>query len=586
MLNRFFICLLLLSFSQNLYSADDYTGDDYKVELDAPRDLKSLLEQHLEIISSKNNPRLNPREWQRLFNKAPQQIKALLETEGLFSAQVTSKLEQSPGKNIAYFTITPGPPVLVDKLDIQWQGAVSQQTDKPAQSLATLSDSWALKPGMQFKQESWTQAKRQLLTKLLVARYPNASISESQASIDPKTNTANLRIKIDSGPLVYFGEIEIEGLSRYPQKVIRNINPIKPGDEFSQTQLLVFQNRLQETGYFKSVEISADTKNIQPEANNQRAPIKIVVTEFPEIKLGLGAGYSTNTGARTQVTLNDLNFLQDGWRLSSSLRLEQKSQNILAEIRLPTTKSGFRDSMNSNLIRTEVEGQTTTSGQVGLRRAWGLRSFEQYVGTNLLAEHVKLDGIDSESNYAATLSYGLTLRRTDNNLNPTRGYLLNAQFTGAPSEQLSDGRFLQSYVRAFGYYPIGNSTQLITRAELGMVSGKNSAPATYLFRAGGDQSVRGYDFQSLGVVEGDAIAGARYLATGSIELIQWLTSQWGVAVFTDFGNAANSVKDLKPVLGYGLGARWKSPAGPIGADIAYGQETGDYRVHFNIGVAF
>ncbi|HQS37363.1 MAG: outer membrane protein assembly factor [Methylotenera sp. 24-45-7] len=586
MLNRFFICLLLLSFSLNLYSAEDYTGDDYKVELDAPRDLKSLLEQHLEIISSKNNPRLNPREWQRLFNKAPQQIKALLETEGLFSAQVTSKLEQSPGKNIAYFTITPGPPVLVDKLDIQWQGAVSQQTDKPAQSLATLSDSWALKPGMQFKQESWTQAKRQLLTKLLVARYPNASISESQASIDPKTNTANLRIKIDSGPLVYFGEIEIEGLSRYPQKVIRNINPIKPGDEFSQTQLLVFQNRLQETGYFKSVEISADTKNIQPEANNQRAPIKIVVTEFPEIKLGLGAGYSTNTGARTQVTLNDLNFLQDGWRLSSSLRLEQKSQNILAEIRLPTTKSGFRDSMNSNLIRTEVEGQTTTSGQVGLRRAWGLRSFEQYVGTNLLAEHVKLDGIDSESNYAATLSYGLTLRRTDNNLNPTRGYLLNAQFTGAPSEQLSDGRFLQSYVRAFGYYPIGNSTQLITRAELGMVSGKNSAPATYLFRAGGDQSVRGYDFQSLGVVEGDAIAGARYLATGSIELIQWLTSQWGAAVFTDFGNAANSVKDLKPVLGYGLGARWKSPAGPIGADIAYGQETGDYRVHFNIGVAF
>ncbi|OYY81876.1 MAG: hypothetical protein B7Y34_03590, partial [Methylophilales bacterium 16-45-9] len=142
MLNRFFICLLLLSFSLNLYSAEDYTGDDYKVELDAPRDLKSLLEQHLEIISSKNNPRLNPREWQRLFNKAPQQIKALLETEGLFSAQVTSKLEQSPGKNIAYFTITPGPPVLVDKLDIQWQGAVSQQTDKPAQSLATLSDSW------------------------------------------------------------------------------------------------------------------------------------------------------------------------------------------------------------------------------------------------------------------------------------------------------------------------------------------------------------------------------------------------------------------------------------------------------------
>jgi translocation and assembly module TamA len=76
------------------------------------------------------------------------------------------------------------------------------------------------------------------------------------------------------------------------------------------------------------------------------------------------------------------------------------------------------------------------------------------------------------------------------------------------------------------------------------------------------------------------------LATGSVEVVQWLTSQWGAAVFLDFGNAANRIQDLKPVYGYGLGARWKSPLGPIGADIAYGQATGEYRLHFNIGVSF
>lgn len=581
MLNRIILCLLVLTFSCKVLAADDY-----EIKLDAPADLKQLLEQHLEIISSKNNPRLNPKEFQRLFNKAPQQIKALLETEGLFKVQVESKLEQTPGKNIAYFTITPGAPVLIEQVDIQLQGAVVTQTDKPAQSLQALQDSWPLKPGMQFKQESWTQAKRQLLTKLLLERYPNASISSSQASINPKTNSANLQIKIDSGPLLYFGEIEIQGLSRYPQKVIRNINPIRVGDEFSQSQLLNFQNRLQLTGYFKSVEITADTRNPQIQNGKQLAPIKVTVTEHQEIKLGLGAGFSTNTGARIQTTLNDLNFLQDGWRLTSSLRMEQLSQNLLADIRLPTTRQGYRDSINTNIIRTDIEGQTTTSSLFGLRRAWGLPSFEQFIGSNLLVEHVKLDGADSQSNYAATLSYGLTVRRTDNNLNPTRGYLFNAQFTGAPFSQLSDGQFLQSYIRGFGYYPLSTGTQLITRAELGMVSGSNHAPVTYLFRAGGDQSVRGYDFQSLGVREGDAIAGAKYLATGSVELIQWLSPQWGVAVFTDFGNAANSVKDLDPVFGYGLGARWKSPAGPIGADIAYGEETKDYRIHFNIGVAF
>lgn len=581
MFNRLILCLLVLTFSCNVLAADDY-----QIELDAPGDLESLLEQHLEIITSKNNPRINPREFQRLYQKAPQQIKSLLETEGYFSVQVESKLEQTPGKNIAHFTVIPGPPVLVDKIDIEFQGAVIEQSDKPAQREETLRSNWPLKSGMQFKQDSWSQAKRQLLTKLLLERYPNARISNSQASVDLNTNTANLKVQIDSGPLLYFGETEIEGLSRYPVKVVKNVNPIQPGNEYSQAQLLDFKNKLQATGYFLSVEITADYRNPQPGDGKLYAPVKVVVIEHPEIRVGLGAGFSTNTGARIQTTLTDLNFLQDGWRLTSSLRLEQLSQNLLADIRLPTTRQGYRDSINSNVIRTDIEGQTTTSGLFGVRRAWGLPSFEQYVGSNLLAEHVKLDGAESNTNYAATLSYGVTLRRTDNNMNPTRGYLLNAQFTGAPLEQLSGGQFLQTYIRGFGYYPLGSKTQLITRAELGMVNGGDNVPVTYLFRAGGDQSVRGYDFQSLGVREGDAIAAARYLATGSIELIQWLTSQWGVAVFTDFGNAANSMKDIDPVFGYGLGARWKSPAGPIGADIAYGQETKDYRIHFNIGVAF
>lgn len=581
MFNRLILCLLVLTFSCNVLAADDY-----QIELDAPGDLESLLEQHLEIITSKNNPRINPREFQRLYQKAPQQIKSLLETEGYFSVQVESKLEQTPGKNIAHFTVIPGPPVLVDKIDIEFQGAVIEQSDKPGQREETLRSNWPLKSGMQFKQDSWSQAKRQLLTKLLLERYPNARISNSQANVDLNTNTANLKVQIDSGPLLYFGETEIEGLSRYPVKVVKNVNPIQPGNEYSQAQLLDFKNKLQATGYFLSVEITADHRNPQPGDGKLYAPVKVVVIEHPEIRVGLGAGFSTNTGARIQTTLTDLNFLQDGWRLTSSLRLEQLSQNLLADIRLPTTRQGYRDSINSNVIRTDIEGQTTTSGLFGVRRAWGVPSFEQYVGSNLLAEHVKLDGAESNTNYAATLSYGVTLRRTNNNMNPTRGYLLNAQFTGAPLEQLSGGQFLQTYIRGFGYYPLGSKTQLITRAELGMVNGGDNVPVTYLFRAGGDQSVRGYDFQSLGVREGDAIAAARYLATGSIELVQWLTSQWGVAVFTDFGNAANSMKDIDPVFGYGLGARWKSPAGPIGADIAYGQETKDYRIHFNIGVAF
>jgi translocation and assembly module TamA len=227
-----------------------------------------------------------------------------------------------------------------------------------------------------------------------------------------------------------------------------------------------------------------------------------------------------------------------------------------------------------------------TSTNFGVKRTWGPYRFEQSIGANYLLEHLEVEDVESSRKHAATVSYGLTLRRLDNDLLPNKGYLFNLQFTSAPFESLSEGTFLRSYAKTQIYYPLTKSTQLMTRIEVGAVSGANSAPATYLFRAGGDQSVRGYAFQSLGVAEGDAVVGGRYLLTGSVELVQWLNSQWGVALFTDFGNAADEIDKITPVYGYGLGGRWKSPLGPVGADIAYGQDTGDYRLHFNLGVNF
>lgn len=574
------ICLVLLCWGV-LAHADNAS---YQVEIEAPSPLKTLLENHLDIIKWRTNPRMSPSEWKRLSTEAPKQIKALLTTEGYFSPSINLKTTENDSQHIAQFTIEEGNPTLIDSVKITFTGDIAQQSDKTAPNQQQLRDEWLLKPSMTFTQTAWAEAKRSLLTKLLVSRYPNANITSSKAAIDSNQQTAALEISIDSGNTIHFGELVIEGLERYPESIIHNLNPIKPNAVYSQSQLLTFQTRLQESGYFRMVEVTSDAKTASEQ--NNLAPIKVKVQENQAIKLSTGAGFSTNTGVRTQLTVDHLNLFNRNWRMTSSLRLEQKLQSISGTIRLPTTENGYRDSANAATTRTEIEGQTTTVTQAGVKRAWGTLRREQYIGANLLAEHVNLDSADSSDSYAATLGYGIILRRTDNNLNPTRGYLFNAQFNGAPLASLSSGTFLQSYFKTQAYYPITKSTQLIARAELGMVHGKNSAPATFLFRAGGDQSVRGYGFQSLGVTEGDAIVGGRYLTTGSIEIIQWLTPEWGAAIFTDFGNAANTIKDLKPVYGYGLGARWKSPVGPIGADIAYGQETDEYRMHFNIGVTF
>lgn len=583
MIRRFIICVILLFWGVFAYA----NNNRYEVEVEAPSPLKTLLLDHLDIIKWRTIARMSPAEWKRLSTQAPLQIKDLLATEGYFSPVIDIQSRQSDQQYITKFIVDPGPPTIVDNVDITFTGDILQDPEKTTPSPQQIRDEWSLRSGMQFTQSAWSEAKRSLLTKLLLNRYPNAAITETMANIDANKQTASLKISVNSGATVYFGDLKIEGLQRYSESIIHNLNPIKPNEVYSQAQLLTFQNRLQESGYFRTVEVTSDVKAAAQNAQaTPLAPIKVKVDENQAIKLSTGAGYSTNTGMRTQLTVDHLNLFDRDWRMTSSLRLEEKLQSMSAVVKLPTTPNGYRDSANAAASRIAIEGQTTTLTQAGVKRAWGSLKLEQYIGANVLAEHVNLDNAESSNNYAATLGYGITLRRTDNNLNPTKGYLFNAQFNGAPLASLASGTFLQSYFKTQAYYPITKSTQLIARAELGMVHGKNSAPATFLFRAGGDQSVRGYGFQSLGVTEGDAVIGGRYLATGSIELIQWLTPQWGAAIFTDFGNAANSIKDLKPVYGYGLGARWKSPVGPIGADIAYGQETDEYRLHFNIGVIF
>jgi len=574
----FLILILFLQLSTIAQAAEKR----YIVEFESPPTIESILRRHLEISQSLNNPRLNESEWYRLIRGSSREIQDLIATEGYFSATVEYTTENNTEQSKVKFIIKPGAQAIVSDIDIRFVGDIVDLAEDNKPSIQLLKSDWELVKGRPFNQELWNQEKRKLLSSMVVFRYPNARIQQSRAEVDANQNTVKLMVTMDSGKARTFGELGVTGLTRYPESIIRNINQIRPNQTYDQASLLKLQSDIQATGYFASVEVTADT-NLDADTN---IPVQVKVSENQAIKVGIGVGASTNTGARTQLTYDDLNLLGRGWRLNSSLRLEQLAQSLNATVTLPTNEKGYRDSFSNNTGRQDIEGQILTTTNTGIKRTWGPYRFEQSIGANYLIEHAKVDGLDSITKDAATLSYGLTLRRTDHDLLPTRGYLFTTQFTAAPWDALSDGTFLRSYAKTQAYFPLSQSTQLMTRLEVGAVSGANSAPSTYLFRAGGDQSVRGYGFQTLGIQEADATLGARYLLTGSIELVQWLTNQWGAAFFVDFGNAADEIDALKPVYGYGLGVRWKSPAGPLGADIAYGEDTGEYRVHFNLGVNF
>jgi hypothetical protein len=106
--------------------------------------------------------------------------------------------------------------------------------------------------------------------------------------------------------------------------------------------------------------------------------------------------------------------------------------------------------------------------------------------------------------------------------------------------------------------------------------------STFLFRTGGDQTVRGYDFESMGVRSGDAVLGGRYLAIASAEYTHWFSPSWGLAAFIDGGDAWDT-EEYDPVFGIGGGARWRTPIGPVRVDLAYGEEEKSWRLHFSVG---
>jgi translocation and assembly module TamA len=138
------------------------------------------------------------------------------------------------------------------------------------------------------------------------------------------------------------------------------------------------------------------------------------------------------------------------------------------------------------------------------------------------------------------------------------------------------------------FHPVSRRDDIALRAEAGaVIAGSASGiPQALLFRTGGDTTVRGYAFESLGVAKGEAIVGGRYYALASAEYIHWFSDVLGGAAFIDAGNAVDRLGDARLAVGYGVGVRMKSPIGPLRLDLARGHDTDELRLHFSVGFTF
>jgi translocation and assembly module TamA len=578
----------------------------YDVRIDAPRALRELLNDNLDLMRWRDNAKVDLEQLRRLVRLAPDQVKTLIATEGYYSPKATASLDTSGKTPVAHVNVDPGQPVNVSDIDIELRGFAPFDKGSAPFDAAALRNRWTLPVGSRFRTADWEAAKRGLLRQVTQLRFPRAQLVESSATVDPDKHQARLKVVIDSGPDVHFGELKIQGLQRYPASIITNLNQIKPGDQYSEAALQALQGRLQDSGYFSTVEVSADMSPVLSQQVSQlnqgtapsqtgapsqppgptTLPVLVRVTENKRRNVSVGAGYSTNTGARAQASYDDLSVF--GKRMKNSLIYEQRQQTARTDFYWPVTSNGYRNSVGAGYQRLDAEGLVTRTTSIDATRAWGSPLLERSLTLQALTEQVTIDDLPTTRAKAIPLTFSITKRHLDSLVQPTTGYIANAQLGAAVLPILTDQRFIRAYTRFLDYHPLGEKGTLILRGEFGAVISrdKTGVPQTFLFRAGGDQSVRGYGYQELGIPVGTAITGGRYLLTGSTEYDYWFKPPWGAAVFYDFGNAADNFSDLKPKVGYGVGARWRSPVGPINVDIAYGKAVHKVRLHFSLGFTF
>jgi translocation and assembly module TamA len=553
----------------------------FRVQITAPSDLTSLLEANLDIMRWSIRPDVSEDQLRQLFKTAPQQVRDLLATEGYFSPAVESALDQDKQRWIVRLTVWPGEPTRVVSVDLQITGAIDQDPQRP-QRLRQAREAFGIQSGTVFRQAEWERAKQDAVHSLHHKLYAAARVVDSRVDVDPDAHTARLSTHIDSGPPFRFGKVAVTGLDRYPPSIVTNLNPIRPGSPYDEDELLKFQRRLLASGYFASAVVAAD----KDPAHTNATPIRVNVVEGAARKLGLGLGYSTDRGLRAVAQYTDKNAFDRALRFSGSVQVDQVGQNAVAGLYLPRNAAGHVYGVEAKYNYQNIENLQTTDWSITGARTLTVEERESQQSLQFLHEYSQL--ADGTSDYSKALYLAQTWRWNDFDdlVAPRRGYFLSLQVGGAAQALLSDASFGRLYTKGTYLLPVRSFGTLVLRAELGAVLADTGAniPSAYVFRTGGDNTVRGYAYESLGVPEGGSIVGGRYLGVGSIEYIQWIKPEWGAAVFVDAGNAVDDLQEFDAALGYGVGARWRSPIGTVNLDLAYGQQVDAWRLHFSAGI--
>jgi translocation and assembly module TamA len=513
----------------------------------------------------------------------------VLATEGFFTPTLTVGADDT-GQALYVVKLDLGEQTRVTEVTIEFTGELASRPE----AMEQLRAGWDLPVGQPFRDGRWSLAKTRLLNQVRSREFAAARLEDSVALVTAEDATARLRIEIDSGPAFTMGPIEVRGLTRYDQDLIERFNPFTVGEPYDADRLLEFQRRLQRAPFFSTVIVDVDPSR----AVGSQLPVLVEVREAQTKRLSFALGYSTDIGVRGEAAYRQATLFGYPYSLQSGVSLERKSQRAFADVYLPPRPGDEQDAVGALLEFTDIEGVTTRRWAAGVQRTrkqeFGPQSIDTQLALNFQHEARDVLGAPEQNtvNDVVSLTYAWTRRDVDSITMPTRGTLLTLSATGGVGRSTATSALLTGFVRAYGrivyYHPLSPRDQLILRAEGGYVEVNDPrvVPNEFLFRTGGVGTVRGYAFQSLGAIEGEAVTGSTQMVVGSAEYVRWLYGDWGAAVFVDVGDASNDLFSEPLARGYGAGVRYRTLAGPLAVDVAYGDRTNGVRLSFSVAIAF
>ncbi|WP_123752427.1 autotransporter assembly complex family protein [Pseudomonas putida] len=544
----------------------------------ANNELKANVEGYIGSLGTRDEEALL-----RFSRGAVEQARKAAQALGYYQAQIDSQVKPSPkadkGPQLV-LSIEPGEPVRLREVTVRVEGPASEMT------AFRVPSSKALRPGALLNHGNYEDAKRLIQNQASRYGFFSGHFLRQRLAVDPAAGVADIELVYDSGPRYQLGKVRFEGDAPFDESLLQRMVPFKQGTPYDSELIAELNNALQSSGYFEGVRVDA----APTAAVAQSIPVEVQLQTRKPRTMGLGLGFSTDVGPRGKAnwTRHWVNPQGHSYGLETELSAPRQNVGLWYDIPLDpplTDKLRFAGGYQNE----EIAGTDSLSKLLTVGPEWHSKlpsGWQRVVSLKWQREEYRL-GDDSGLSTLLMPGVSYSYLRSDNRIDPHNGYRLQFDAQVAKEGLLSDTNLLHGNVLLKGLTTVAQNHRFLGRVQFGgsATNGYKSVPPSLRFFAGGDQSVRGYDYQTLSPknADGDRIGG-RYLVAASAEYQYSIAEKWRLATFVDQGNSFNSLELPSLKTGVGFGVRWVSPVGPLRLDLAKAlDDDGGIRLHFSMG---